>query len=378
MYIKKLILIIAFTLIFSCSKDNTITILTDNKIIPFYINQFNIQNKISFIIKYKEHINVQTINEENAQIIISKNIDNINITKNFKNIQKYYYSDYPILNHISEKFAYRIMPLSFDIPILIYKNEHNIQKYIDIQNIKNIHENFKKEKKFFISPYISENLFYTISEINGVNFYFRNNKPEYDEKKMSEMINYFKSFMDTNELVLHKNFSEKYKYLNLEKILLQKKSILIAGLTHLTYYNSLNKNTKDKLNFSYLTNKEKKSSICNISFIGVKEISKPIEKFIQWILSQEIQKSLIQLKEKAKFNEHFGFINGFTPYKGLNLKLRNTIKKIPSFIIDENYINQNSYILNKEQIAKENTMINEFFLSNINNTSQNKDHVHLQ
>ncbi|AHH10522.1 Hypothetical protein BCO_0079900 [Borrelia coriaceae ATCC 43381] len=117
MYIKKLILIIAFTLIFSCSKDNTITILTDNKIIPFYINQFNIQNKISFIIKYKEHINVQTINEENAQIIISKNIDNINITKNFKNIQKYYYSDYPILNHISEKFAYRIMPLSFDIPI---------------------------------------------------------------------------------------------------------------------------------------------------------------------------------------------------------------------------------------------------------------------
>lgn len=76
-------------------------------------------------------------------------------------------------------------------------------------------------------------------------------------KKMSDMINHFKSFIDTNELELHKNFTEKYKYLNLEKILLQKKTILIAGLTNLTYYNSLNKDIKDKINFSYLTNKEK-------------------------------------------------------------------------------------------------------------------------
>ncbi|WP_421622799.1 hypothetical protein R5397_02655 [Borrelia sp. MN22-0132] len=377
MCIKKSILIIVFTLIFSCSKNDTITILTDNKIMLFYINQFNIQNKTSFIIKYREHINMQTINEENAQVIISKNIDSINITKNFKNIQQYYYPDYPILNNISEKFAYRIVPLSFDVPILIYKNEYNIQKYIDIQNIKEIHKRFQKEKKLFISPYISENLFYTISEINDINFYFGNSKPEYNEKKMSDMINHFKSFIDTNELALHKNFTEKYKYLNLEKILLQKKTILIAGLTNLTYYNSLNKDIKDKINFSYLTNKEKKSSICNISFMGVKEISTPIEKFIQWILDQEVQKSLIKLKEKVKFNEYFGFANGFTPYKGLNLKLKNIIKKIPSFIIDENYINKNSYILNKEQIEKENRMINELFLSNINNTNSNEDHASL-
>ncbi|BDU62969.1 hypothetical protein BOFE_05090 [Candidatus Borrelia fainii] len=338
---------------------------------PFYINQFNIQNKTNFIIKYRKHINMQTINEENAQVIISKNIDNINITKNFKNIQQYYYSDYPILNNISEKFTYKIVPLSFDIPILIYKNEHNIQKYIDTQDIKEIYKSFQKKKKLFISPYISENLFYTISEINNINFYFGNNKPEYNEKKMSDMIKHFKSFIDTNELALHKNFTEKYKYLNLEKILFQKKTILIAGLTNLTYYNSLNKDIKDKINFSYLTNKEKKSSICNISFMGVKEISTPIEKFIQWILNQEIQKSLIKLKEKVKFNEHFGFVNGFTPYKGLNLKFKHIIKKIPSFIIDENYINKNSYILNKEQIEKENRMINELYLSNINNTNSN-------
>ncbi|AAX16865.1 hypothetical protein [Borrelia hermsii] len=368
MCIKNPILIIVFTLIFSCSKNDTITILTDNKIIPFYINQFNIQNKASFIIKYKEHINIQTANEENAQVIISKNIDNINITKNFKNIKKYYYSDYPILNNISEKFAHKIVPLSFDVPILIYKNEYNIQKYIDIQNIKEIHKSFQKEKKIFISPYISENLFYTLSEINDINFYFGNNKPEYDDTKMSDMINHFKSFIDTNALVLHKNFAEKYKYLDLEKILLQKKTILIAGLTNLTYYNSLNKDTRDKINFSYLTNKGKKTSVCNINFMGVKEISKPIEKFIQWILNQEIQKSLIKFKDKTKFNEHFGFANGFTPYKSLNLKLKHIIKEIPSFIIDENYINKESYILNKKQIEKENHMLNELFLSHINNT----------
>ncbi|ASQ29146.1 hypothetical protein CDQ96_01725 [Borrelia miyamotoi] len=369
MCIKKLILTITLTLTFSCSNDNTITILTDNKIVPFYINQFNVQNKTSFIIKYKEHINMQTINEENAQVIISKNIDNINIAKNFKNIQKYYYPDYPILNNISEKFTYRIIPLSFDIPILIYKNEYQIQKYIDLQKIKEIYKSFQKHKKFFISPYISENLFYIMSEINDINFHFKKNKPEYDEKKMSNIINYFKSFMNANELALQKSFAEKYKYLNLEKILFQKKTLLIAGTTNLTYYNNLNKDTRDKINFSYLTNKEKKSSAYNINFIGVKEISKPIDKFIQWILNKEVQKTLIKLKNKAKFNEYFGFVNGFTPYKDLNLKLKYIVKEIPLFIIDENYINKNSYILNRKQIEKENQMINELFLSKIDNTN---------
>ncbi|AFI31140.1 hypothetical protein [Borrelia crocidurae] len=369
MYIKKLILMTILALIFSCSKETAITILTDNKIIPIYINQFNIQNKTNFIIKYKKNINVQTINKENAQIIIAKNLDNINITKNFKNIQKYYYSDYPILNNISKKFAYKIVPLSFDIPILIYKNEYDIQKYIDIQSIKEIYTNFKKDKKIFISPYISENIFYTISKINDINIYFENNKPEYDEKKILNIINYFKSFIDVNELTLHKNFTEKYKYLNLETILLQQKTILIAGLTNLAYYNKLNQNIKDKINFSYLTNKEKKSSICNINFMGVKETSQPIAKFIRWILNQKIQQSLITLKDKAKFNEHFGLINGFTPYKGLNLKLKHVIKEIPQFIINENYMNKDSYILNKEQIEKENNIINELMLSNIKNAN---------
>ena len=121
MYIKKSILIIVFTLIFSCSSNDSVVLLTDNKIIPFYVNQFNIENKASFIVKYKDHINMQIINKENAQIVISKTIDNINIIKNFKNIQKYYSPDYPVLKNISEKFTYRIIPLSFDIPILIYK-----------------------------------------------------------------------------------------------------------------------------------------------------------------------------------------------------------------------------------------------------------------
>ncbi|WP_024653916.1 hypothetical protein [Borrelia persica] len=369
MNIKKIFLITVLTLIFSCSKESTITILTDNKIIPLYINQFNVQNKTNFIIRYKENINAQTINEKNAQIIIAKNIDNINTTKNFKSIQKYYYSDYPILNNISEKFAYKIVPLSFDIPILIYKNEYNIQKYLDIESIKEIYTNFNKKKKIFISPYISENLLYTISEINDINIRFENNKPEYDKQKMLDIINHFKSFINANELTLHKSFTEKYKYLNLEKILLQQKTILIAGLTNLAYYNKLNQDIKNKLNFSYLINKEKKSSICNISFMGVKEISQPISKFIRWILNQEIQQSLITLKDKAKFNEHFGFANGFTPYKGLNLKLKHVIKEIPLFIIDENYINQDSYILNQEQIEKENKMLNQLLLSNINNAN---------
>ncbi|AYE36230.1 hypothetical protein DB313_01805 [Borrelia turcica IST7] len=364
MYIKKSILIIVFTLILSCSSNDSIILLTDNKIIPFYVNQFNIEHKASFIVKYKDHINMQTINKENAQIVISKTIDNINIIKNFKNIQKYYSPDYLVLKNISEKFTYRIIPLSFDIPILIYKNEYNIEQYIDAQSIKTIYKLFQREKKFFISPYISESLFYTISKINKINFYFANNNLEYDEKKMLNMINHFKSFLDVNELKLQKRFTEKYQYLKLENILLEKNTLLIAGLADLTYYNGLSKDIQNKLNFSYLTDQDKKLTVSNITFMGVQELSQPIEKFIQWILDKEIQKKLIKLKDKNKFNEHFGFVSGLTPYKSLNLQL-NIKKENPSFIIDENDIDQNSYILNKKQIEKENQVINELFLSSI-------------
>ncbi|QMU99141.1 hypothetical protein F0310_01715 [Borrelia sp. A-FGy1] len=365
MYIKKSILIVFFTLIFSCSRNDIIILLTDNKIVPFYVNQFNIENKTSFIVKYKDYINMEAINKENARIVISKTIDNINIIKNFKNIKKYYSPDYTILKNISDKFTYRIIPLSFDVPILIYKKEYNIGQYMDLQSIKSAYKIFQREKKFFISPYISESLFYTISTINKTNFYSANNNQEHDEKKMLNIINYFKSFLDANELKLQKKFTEKYKYLKLENILLEKNTLLIAGLSNLTYYNRLNKDIKNKLNFLYLTDQNKKLTVSNISFMGVQELSQPIEKFIKWILDKETQKTLIQLKDKTKFNEHFGFISGLTSYKSLNLQFSSIIKEATSFIIDENYINQNSYILNKKQIEKEIQAINESFLSSI-------------
>ncbi|WKC57913.1 hypothetical protein [Borrelia sp. P9F1] len=364
MYVKTPFLITAFTLILGCSKYDNVVLLTDSKIVPFYVSQFNIENKANFIVKYKEHINKQIINKENAQVVISKTIDNVDIIKNFKNIQKYYYPDYPVLNKISEEFTHRIIPLGFNIPILIHKNEYNIKQYIDMQDIKTMYKLFQREKKFFVSPYISENLFYMISKINEVNFHFLSNNLEYDEKKVLNITDYFKSFLDVNELKLQKEFAEKYQYLKLENILLEKNTLLIASLTDLEYYKGLNKDIRNKINFSYLTNQNKKSTISNVSFMGVRELSQSIERFIIWILDKERQKKLIELKNRNKFNEHFGFVDGFTPYKSLNLQL-NFKKEIPPFIFDENYIDQTSYIPNKKQTEKENKIVNELFLSSI-------------
>ena len=142
---------------------------------------------------------------------------------------------------------------------------------------------------------------------------------------MLNITNHFKSFLNVNELNLQKDLQKKYQYLKLENILLEKNTLLIAGLADLTYYNGLNKDIQNKLNFSYLTDQDKKLTVSNINFMGVQELSQPIEKFIKWILDKEIQKNLIKLKDKNKFNEHFGFVSGLTPYKSLNLQLN--IKK---------------------------------------------------
>ncbi|UER67533.1 hypothetical protein LKV13_01765 [Borrelia sp. BU AG58] len=360
---KKSVLITAFILILSCSANDNVVLLTDSKIIPFYVSQFNIENKTNFIVKYKDHINAQIINKENAQVVIAKTIDDINIIKNFKNLQKYYHPDYPVLNGISEKFTYRIIPISFDIPILMYKNEYDIEQYIDVQNIKTIYKLFQREKKFFLSPFISENLFYVVSKINKVDFHLANNNPEYDEEKMLSMKEHFKSFLDVNEIKIQKDFAEKYQYLKLENILLEKNTLLIAGLADLEYYKGLKKDVRNKINFSYLTNQNKKLTISNISFMGVKELSQLAERFVVWVLDKEVQKALIELKNRAKFDEHFGFISGLTPYKSLNLKL-NIKKETPLFIIDENYIDESTYIPNKKQIEKEIQIINELFIDN--------------
>ncbi len=51
MRIKNLILMAILLISPSCSTNKNIIVLTDNKTIPFYINQFNIENKLNFIIK---------------------------------------------------------------------------------------------------------------------------------------------------------------------------------------------------------------------------------------------------------------------------------------------------------------------------------------
>ncbi len=273
MRIKNLILAAILIISLSCSTNKNIIVLTDNKTIPFYINQFNIENKLNFIIKFKNNIDLQTIEKENAQIIISKNIGNTNITNHFKSIKINYNPDYPILKHIFKQFNYKIIPLSFDIPILIYKNTHQIEKYINTKYLKEEYENFIKDGKFFISPYISENLFYAISEINDVRFSFEKNKLNYNENKILKMLEYFSSFLNEKQMDLQKDFFNKYGYLKLNKILLNKKSPLITGLSDLTFYNSLSEQEKAQIKFSYLINNNNEIVISNPNFIGILETS---------------------------------------------------------------------------------------------------------
>ncbi|QFI14479.1 hypothetical protein QIA37_02295 [Borrelia sp. CA_690] len=370
MIIKKIILIAILLISLSCSKNKNIVVLTDNKTIPFYINQFNIENKLNFIIKFRNNIDLQTIKKENAQIIISKNIGNTNINNHLKSIKINYNPDYPVLKHIFKQFNYKIIPLSFDVPILIYKNTHSIKKYINVKDLKEEYEKFIKDGKFFISPYISENLFYVISEINGVRFSFEKNKLNYNEKKILKMSEYFSSFLNPKQMDLQKDFFNKYSYLKLNKILLNKKSLLITGLGDLTFYNKLNEKEKAEIKFSYLINNNNEVVISSPNFIGILETSILTKKFINWILDKNIQKTLIRFNNQP---QSFGLANGFTPYKELNLKIKHSIDGISPFIVDETKINSYSYVLNKKTIEKENLLINEWFFAKIKNPKNFKN-----
>ncbi|WKC87110.1 hypothetical protein [Borreliella kurtenbachii] len=373
MRIKNLILIAILLISPSCSTNKNIVVLTDNKTIPFYINQFNIENKLNFIIKFRNNIDLQTIEKENAQIIISKNIGNTNIANHFKSIKINYNPDYPILKHIFKQFDQKIIPLSFDIPILIYKNTHQIKKYINTKYLKEEYENFIKDGKFFISPYVSENLFYVISQINNVRFSFEKNKLNYNENQILKMLEYFSSFLNTKQMDLQKDFFNKYGYLKLNKILLNKKSLLIAGLSDIAFYNSLSEQEKAQIKFSYLINNNNEIVISSPNFIGILETSILTNKFISWILDKKTQINLIGLNNHSQSNICFGFANGFTPYKELNLKIKHSIDGISPFIIDETQINSHSYILSKKTIGKENLLINDWFFSKINNIKKNKN-----
>ncbi|MCD2382834.1 ABC transporter substrate-binding protein, partial [Borreliella americana] len=188
-----------------------------------------------------------------------------------------------------------------------------------------------------------------------------------------KMLEYFSSFLNKKQMDLQKDFFNKYGYLKLNKILLNKKSLLIAGLSDITFYNSLSEQEKAQIKFSYLINDNNEIVISNPNFIGILETSALTKKFINWILDKKTQKILIGFNNKSPSNICFGFANGFTPYKGLNLKIKNSIAGISPFIIDETQINSHSYVLSKKTIEKANLLINEWFFSKINNLKKNKN-----
>lgn len=89
---------------------------------------------------------------------------------------------------------------------------------------------------------------------------------------------------------LQKDFFNKYGYLKLNKILLNKKSLLITGLSDLTFYNSLSEEEKAQIKFSYLINNNNEIVVSSPNFIGVLETSILTKKFISWILDKKPKK----------------------------------------------------------------------------------------
>ncbi len=148
-----------------------------------------------------------------------------------------------------------------------------------------------------------------LSEINDVRFSFEKNKLNYNENKILKMLEYFSSFLNAKQMDLQKDFFNKYGYLKLNKILLNKKSLLITGLSDLTFYNSLSEQEKAQIKFSYLINNNNEIVISSPNFIGVLETSILTKKFISWILDKKTQKNLIGFNNQFQSNICFAFAN---------------------------------------------------------------------
>jgi hypothetical protein len=323
---KRLLCFPLLFLLFSCSNKgySLLTILTDQKdmlLISEYYNK--IQDNTRLLLIYDDYISLDDLESEKYDLIVGEDLNNSFFRSEFLPLQ-IPKDIYPVLEgDVNSKGKSTLLPLAFDLPVIVYSQDRtNLPQMMSPKDLQQLGsaENKKKEDQFVhmgFSPLWNPEFIYWY--LNGENISFYNEGYfHYEQDKLTSGINEVRQWveMSNESLTMEKAFNTKYRYIPDYKLLQQG----IIDYVPMTFseYSLLPGEETSRMTYSWFGDGEHINPV-NCLYAGIPKVSAypdRAEEFIDWLLSDQGQKKLIQYKGVA--SPGFALFDRFSSLEEIN------------------------------------------------------------
>ncbi len=226
------------------------------------------------------------------------------------------------------------LPVSFNLPALIFSQEHRAlmreDPLIDFAEIQELSKSFNEMEngaytRMAFSPRWDAEFLYTTTQMMNADFHESENIFSWNEKNLRDAIIFLRNWeseINTSAAAVE-DFKFKYLYIPLERAATGGR-ILFAQ----TYTNELFSGTTDnlrQLDFRWPAHNRKIPMKDEIIYLGICRGTKnraAAEAFVSWFFSVETQQRIMEYsREVGMLDNSFGIANGFSSIKSVNERI---------------------------------------------------------
>lgn len=308
-------------------KEKSYKVISNNPQVSFILELYNKKHskRNLFTFYYVNSITAENLGKGKADIIIGKDLEDLD--PYFKNLEFFYRflnQDYKEILFKYESFfnSSKLIPLSFNLPILISLEENKYPLYLSLEDIKEIKSKDQTSSLIF-NPFLNNKFIWYWSIISHTDWK-KNPIGEltWNNANLNNFKEEIKEWATTNDFYTKQvAYSQKYGYLG-DLNLLKRKEILLTPSSIEEWLNY--KMEGENVSFSFLKANESLIALQeDITYLGLSLFSTPdeeIQAFLRWITSSEGQTEIIkELKNKSPYL--YGFLNGFSFIPSINLSI---------------------------------------------------------
>jgi ABC-type glycerol-3-phosphate transport system substrate-binding protein len=330
--IKASILLLTAALI-SCGDIKTAQIWTDRPELALYAEYFNtVQNQYKVAVRYVEHPVSKITRQNSPDLIVASWLKNSSTSTIFRSLDNLFGAKkltrsifYPRLLAVGriDRSQY-LLPVSFNIPALIFSNERNLdlsnQFTIDFDEIKKLSKPFNTVTRgsftrLGFSPLWDDNFLFMTAVLSGASF--REANPlAWDaaalERSMNFITNWTYSINSSNQE--EEDFTFKYFFEPPER-LIQGGRILFSYMASNNLF-LLHEDRKNHLDFRWIMEQNRIPVIEDTVYLGIPKRARSqaaARAFIQWFFRVDSQRTLLEFSAANRINENiFGICGGFS------------------------------------------------------------------
>jgi len=284
------------------------------------VEEYNKTNPVNIITaEYRENAAASFYSKQNkSDLIIARELNSPALLELFESWDKELWQKKGIykgfLKTGMQDGNLKILPFSFDLPVLIYEGRHSLnlqqKRFISLEELHNEVSRFSRKKGANYSSVGFDPGFDMLFPFSffapGTEWISREHDYMLEEKGWQEYENFFESWRSLTSSSKWTAFQNKYGYLHPLNKLSQNKWLFMAST--LSAYRTLPDYRKQELKILFPTADSLVRATENNTYIGLSSGSDNKEKsrkFINWLLSAENQKTLLSEQNRQSMTGTF-------------------------------------------------------------------------